>query len=150
MGQPLQLYAALAPETAQSALTWTSGKPKVATVDANGLVTPVGEGKAKITVATANKKKATITVTVTDPYKPAGISIAQGKAVALLVGQPLQLYAVLAPETAQSALTWTSSKPKVATVDANGLVTPVGAGKAKITVATYNKKKATITVTVTG
>ena len=37
----------------------------------------------------------------------------------------------------------------VAVVDGNGLVTAYAKGKAKITVMTYNKKKATITVIVT-
>jgi len=148
VGQPLQLTAVLAPTTARATLTWTSSKPGVASVDANGLVTPLGEGKAKITVQTHNRKKAKITVKVVDPYKPDGIVIAQGKAVTLRVGEVLQLNAGLMPATAQSALAWTSKKPAVATVDANGVVTAVKKGKAKITVTTYNRKKATITVYV--
>jgi len=111
-------------------------------------VTPLGEGKAKITVQTHNRKKAKITVKVVDPYKPDGIAIAQGKAVTLRVGEVLQMYAGLIPATAQSALSWTSKKPAVATVDANGVVTALKKGKAKITVTTYNRKKATITVYV--
>ena len=148
MGQPLQLNATLAPESARATLTWTSSKGKVATVDGNGLVTPVGEGKTKITVKTQNKKKATITVQVVDPNKPLGIAIAQGKAVTMKVGETLQLGVGLNPATAQSALTWKTNKAAIATVDANGLVTAVKKGKAKITVTTYNKKKTTITVNV--
>ena len=148
LDQPLQLVAELVPETAQAALTWTSNKPQVVTVDANGLVTPQGEGSAKVTVQTHNKKKVTINIQVVDPNKPTGIFIAQGKAVTITMGQPLQLNAGLAPESARATLTWTSSKATVATVDGNGLVTPVGEGKTKITVKTHNKKKATITVQV--
>ena len=148
MGQSLQLGVNLTPATARATLTWASNKPKVATVDGNGLVTTVGEGKAKITVRTQNKKKTTITVQVVDPYKPTAIAIAQGKAVTITMGQPLQLNVGLAPESARATLTWASNKPGVATVDGNGLVTPQGEGKAKITVSTHNKKKATITVQV--
>ncbi len=148
VGQTLQLGVGLAPQSAQTTLTWTSNKPKVATVDPNGLVTPQGEGKAKITVRTHNKKKATITVRVVDPNKPLGVAIAQGKAVTMRVGETLQLSAALAPATARSALTWKANKPKIATVDGSGLVTAQKKGKAKITVTTYNKKKATITVNV--
>ena len=56
----------------------------------------------------------------------------------------------MAPATAKATLTFKSSKAKVATVDANGKVTAVGKGKAKITVqdANYKKVKAVITVTV--
>ena len=148
MGQPVQLYAALAPATARATLTWTSNKAKVATVDANGWVVPQGEGKAKITVTTHNKKKATIAVTVVDPNKPLGIGISQGKAITLKVGEGVQLWPVMNPATAQSALTWKSGKAAVAAVDANGYVAALKKGKAKITVTTYNKKKATITVNV--
>ncbi len=95
-----------------------------------------------------NGKKATITVKVVDPYKPTGVSIAQGKRYEMKVGQTLQLSAALAPATAQSALTWSSKKPKVASVDANGVVTAHRKGTAKITVKTANKKKATIVIKV--
>ena len=149
MGQTLALSAALTPASAKSALSWTSSKAKVATVDANGVVTPHAEGTAKITVRTANKKKATVRVKVVDPFKPTGVSVAQGATVTIKAGQKLQLSAVLAPTTAKSALTWTSRKANIATVDANGLVTAVATGKTKITVRTANKKKATVTVIVT-
>ncbi len=148
VGQRFQLSAGLAPAGAQATLTWTSKKPKVATVDGNGWVNPVAEGTAKITVQTHNKKKATITVKVVDPNKPSGVSITQGKAVTIKVGQALQLNANLNPAGARSALTWKSGKPAVATVDGGGLVRGVKKGKTKITVTTYNKKKATITVNV--
>ncbi len=148
VGQSIQLNANLAPASARATLTWSSNKPKVATVDGNGVVTPHGEGKAKITVKTHNKKKATITVTVVDPNKPAGVSIAQGNAVTIKVGQSIHLDAVLAPASAQSALTWKSSKPAIASVDGGGNVAAAKKGKARITVTTYNKKKATITVNV--
>ena len=150
VGDALPLGATLSPETARTVLTWKCSKAKVATVDANGVVTALKEGKAKITVTTANKKKATIAVLVADPNKPLGVSIAQGGAATMNVGDALQLDAVLAPETARTVLTWKSSKAKVATVDANGVVTALKAGKAKITVTTANKKKATIMVQVVG
>ena len=149
MGQSLQLNAALAPATAQATLAWKSSKPGVATVDGNGVVVPVGEGTTKITVQTHNKKKATITVKVVDPNKPLGIGINQGKAVTMKVGEALQLSVGLNPATAQTSLAWKSSKAAVASVDGGGVVTALKKGKTKITVTTYNKKKAAITVIVT-
>ena len=44
---------------------------------------------------THNKKKATITVAVRDPYKPSGVSIAQGGAITLYAGQSVRLNAGL-------------------------------------------------------
>lgn len=148
LGQTLQLTAVMSPDTAQSALTWKTSKSRVATVSADGLVTPHREGTAKITVSTGNKKKATIKITVVDPYKPTGVSLVQGKSVTLRVGQTLQLTARLAPITAQSTLTWKSGYRRVAVVSADGLVTAVRRGRATITVRTSNGKKAKIRVYV--
>ena len=148
VGETLQLNAALAPETARTALTWKSSKPQAAFVDADGLVKGLSEGKARLTVTTANKKKATINVTVKDPYKPTGVRIGQGKTATVNVGDTLQLDAVLIPETARTVLTWKSTKPKTAEVDGDGLVTALSDGKATVTVTTSNKKKATIALTV--
>ncbi len=148
VGQSLQLGAVLDPETAQTILTWSSSKAAVAPVDENGIVTGIKEGKAKITVMTANKKKAKITVVVSDPYKPSGVAIAQGGEITLNAGESVQLVAGLIPEGAISTLTWSGGKAKVATVDANGVVTAVGKGKVTITVTTGNGKKAKCKVTV--
>ena len=148
VGETLQLDAALLPETARTVLTWKSSKPKTAEVDGDGLVTALSDGKATITVTTSNKKKATIALTVVDPYKPTGVTLEQGKTATLDVDETLQLDAVLAPETAQTVLKWNSSKPKVAEVDDDGLVTALSDGKATITVTTSNNKKATFTLTV--
>ena len=148
VGETLQLNAALAPETARTALTWKSSKPQAAFVDADGLVKGLSEGKARLTVTTANKKKATINVTVKDPYKPTGVRIGQGKTATVNVGDTLQLDAVLAPETAQTILKWKSSKPKVAEVDDDGFVTALSRGTAKITVTTHNGKSATLELEV--
>ena len=69
--------------------------------------------------------------------------------LALTVGDDaVQLKATVLPEDAiDPTVTWTSSKPAVATVDATGKVTPVSEGEATIT-ATAGDKTATCKVTV--
>ena len=143
-----QLVPVLTPATADaSTLKWSSNKPAIATVNANGEVTPVAEGTAKITVTAPSKKKATITIKVTDPYKPTAVKF-ENAIVNLKVGDTFTLNPVLAPETAKTTFTYKSAKPKIASVDGNGVVTALKKGKAKITVTTANKKKATITIVV--
>ena len=148
VGETLQLSATVEPATASSALTWRSGKPRRASVDANGLVTGISKGTAKITVVTANRKKASVTVKVLDPYAPARISFTQGGPVTLRVGETLQLNTALTPATSKTTYTWASSRKKVAVVDGNGLVTALKKGTAKITVKTANKKRAKIVIKV--
>ena len=60
----------------------------------------------------------------------------------------LQLSASLAPANATAKLTWKSSKKKVATVDANGLVKPLRKGTTIISVQTDNGKQASVKVKV--
>ena len=148
VGQRLQLVPTFATYSGWTVTGYKSSRPWVAIVSATGEVTAIAEGSATITVTTANKKKATLRVKVVNPFKPTGVSIAQGKSITVSLGQTLQLSAVLAPATAQSALTWKTSKKRVAVVSGSGLVTPLKEGTAKITVTTANKKKATIKVKV--
>ena len=147
MGQTQLLQLVLTPENASSTFTWKSSKPEIASVDSNGLVTALKEGKAKITATAANKKKGSVTIQVINPYKATAISFASASGN-MNVADTLQLAPVLTPSTAITTLTWKSSKIKVATVDENGLVRAVGEGSAKITVKTDTGKKATFTVKV--
>ena len=148
VGTPVALGVGYEPTTAKATLTWKTSKAKVAAVDGNGVLTPIAEGKAKITVTTHNRKKATIAVTVVDPNKPTKVSFQQGASAGLVAGQSLQLSAVPEPATAQTTLIWKSSNPKVAAVDANGAVTAIKKGKAKITAQANNNKKAKATITI--
>jgi len=57
-------------------LTWKSNKPLIATVDSNGKIIALKEGKVVITVTNSSKKKATCNVTVTKAIVPTIKSIA--------------------------------------------------------------------------
>ena len=58
--------------------------------------------------------------------------------VTLNGGEQVQLKALVEPEDASSSVGWTSSDNNVATVNANGVVTAVGAGEAMISAATID------------
>ena len=148
MGSRLTLYATLQPATATRSLTWTSSSTKIATVDQNGVVTPIKEGTVTITVKTHNGKYDTVKVKVVDPYKPTGVYLDREGTVVLRMGSSLTLKATLQPAGATRNLTWTSSSTKVATVDQNGVVTGIKEGTVTITVKTHNGKKDTVKVKV--
>jgi uncharacterized protein YjdB len=152
-GDTESLTATVAPSDATNkAVTWTSSKESVATVDANGKVTAVAAGEATITVTTTDGSfTATCTVTVEDAtVAVTGVTLNK-TTLPLTVGDTETLTATVAPTDATNkAVTWTTSKESVATVDAEGKVTAVAAGEATITVTTTDGSfTATCTVTVT-
>ena len=141
------LTATVAPEYASDkTVFWLTSNEKVATVDDNGKVTAVGSGEAKIT-ATAGGKYASCTVKVT--VLVTGITLDKTELSMKVGDSPVTLVAKVTPDGAiDGDVSWSSDKTDVATVDANGNVTAVGRGEAKIT-AKAGDHTATCTVKVT-
>ena len=151
VGGSAELKANVTPENATNkTVTWSSDNTAVATVDASGKVTAVAPGTATITVTTADGgKTANCTVTVTQPVNDVTLD---KTTMDLFVGNGGTLTAKVQPDNASNkTVNWTTSNAGVATVDANGKVTAVGAGKATITAtaADGSEKKAACEVTVT-
>ena len=130
-------------------VSWISGAPSVADVDANGLVTAIGPGSALI-IATSGGVRATVSVTVTAAavskvtVSPPTASLAQGRTLQLSVSITDSRGAPMAGKVA----TWQSSDPTVATVSSTGLFRAVAPGSATIT-ATADGVSGTASVTVT-
>ncbi len=132
-------------ETCATAVTWSSDNKKVAVVDRHtGAITGIRKGSCTITVKTANKKKATCKVKVLKA--PSKITIKPANGV-LRVGKTGQ-YKITLPKGSGGTVTYQSSDPDVATVDADGLVTAVAAGSCTITATAYNGKSAKAALTV--
>ena len=127
-------------------LKYKSKDPKVATVDAKGVITALRKGKT--TVAVGYDKTVLGLCQVTVVAAPKRVRLSEETAV-LSVGDVKALTARLSSDSA-SALSFTSSNEKVATVDGEGNVTALSGGKATITVSTYNEKTATCEVYVLG
>ncbi|MEG1813573.1 MAG: Ig-like domain-containing protein, partial [Clostridia bacterium] len=160
------VYAGVAVE-ADDVLTWSSSDEKVATVASaqtpyrTATVTAVDAGTAVITAKTSNGRTTTATVTV-KPVAASGIYILQADTAtttapnATLAAQSLKLGEVLrlkgyvkTPVNATSTtFTWSSGNTAAATIDANGVVTPVAVGTAVITATSANGTKQTVSVTV--
>ncbi len=149
-GKQLTLTATVAPAGAAiQTVSWKSSNTKVATVNSKGVVTAkAAKGKCIITCTTKDgQKTATCTIYIGQVVK--GVKL-NTNSRALNVNGRFTLKATLAPATAANkTVSWTSSNPKVATVDKNGVVKAVGHGKAVITAKTQSAgKTASCTVTV--
>ena len=111
----------------------------------NGASLTIGSG------ATLTVDGGTLTGNVTGDviYKVTGVSLSSDT-LTLKVGESHTLTATITPDNATDQnVTWSSDNESVATVDATGKVTAVGAGTATITVTTADGgKTATCTVTV--
>ena len=125
----------------RAATGYKSGKTGVAEVSAEGVVTPKSAGKSSITVTLTDRKKLTLTLTVVDPTIPTQFALTEKGTVTIDGRYPHQLSYTIAPERADRSITWTSSKPKIATVDQNGLVTAHDLGTVTITAKTAKGKK---------
>ena len=126
---------------------WSSNAPEIAAVDQNGAVKALRAGTAEITVR-VGMKTATSKVTVTEI--PLGNITLNRNELTLEKGQAGALLVAYHPEntTDSREVHWSSDKPAVAAVDAEGNVQAVGAGTAVIT-AQVGDSTASCTVTVT-
>ncbi|MGI6695117.1 MAG: Ig-like domain-containing protein [Christensenellales bacterium] len=137
-------------EATNKDVTWASNNEAVATV-ANGVVTPIAAGQAIITVKTVDGNyQATCTVNVNAAtVAVTGVTVAPETLTLTAGGATGTLTATVLPADATNKnVTWASSNEAIATV-ADGVVTPIAAGQAIITVKTVDGgKTATCTVTV--
>lgn len=138
---------AFVPAYASESATWASNNTTVATVNKNGVITAKALGDAEIT-ATIGEVEKTCTVHV---VAVAVNSITLPAEANVTLGSSLQLNPTVDPAQAASeyTITYVSSAPEIATVDANGKVVGVAAGDAVIT-ATIADKSAQITIHVVG
>jgi trimeric autotransporter adhesin len=133
--------------TGNTAVTWTSSDPATVAVDAGGTVTGLQVGPALITATSVADPAArdTVTVVVNAPGV-VGITVTPLQAT-IPVNSVLQLD-VSVTGTADQSVTWTSSNPAVATVDATGLVTGVAVGQVNITATSVADPSRSFTVQI--
>jgi uncharacterized protein YjdB len=147
-------FTATAYDAAQNALAgrtviWSTSNAAVASVDANGVVSPTSPGTATIT-ATSEGKSGAATITVsqsavaTVAVVPSPLSMTVGQTTQLTATLKDALGSVLSGRT----VSWSSSNSAVATVSPQGMLTAVAPGSATIS-ATSEGKSGTASVTIT-
>lgn len=125
---------------------WLSANPSVVTVDGDGRVTAVGPGETYVVATTPNGFSAAAEVRVY--VRSTAAQIVPGD-VTLGTGATLSLGVRYLPEDAtDSVVEWTSSQPRVLSVDADGAVRAVSAGEAVVTVRTADGLTASTQIAV--
>ncbi len=148
IGKKLTIKASVLPSSASNkTVKWSTSNKKLATVDKNGVVTPLNTGTVKITAKTVDggfKKVCELTI----KRAVTGVKINKS-AITLNNGKSYTLKASVLPSNAtEKDIEWSSSNAKVAKVNENGKVTATGKGTAVITAESVNGKKITCKVTV--
>ncbi len=144
------IYSDGSVEDLASGVTWSSSTTSTATIDASGLASTAGAGQTTLT-ATVGSFSDTTTLTVV-PANLMSISVSPNPGT-LAVGttQPFMALGTFDDGSTQllTSVTWTSSQPGVATVDAaTGVATAVGAGTTNVS-ATSGSVSGSAQLTVT-
>lgn len=149
LGSTLQLSATVTPADATNAdtLAWSSSDQAVATVDAQGAVSPVACGTATITVTVGSVSDFCKITVVPRTVPAAGITLAPVKTL-MNIGDEQLVSATVAPTDATDKVEWTSSDNAVLVVDQAGNVKAVGNGTASIKAAAGSVSAETDPITV--
>lgn len=139
----------LTPDTSTDNVTVTSSAPSIASVSEgkNGKFTVKGEAKgvATITVTATSGVSTSFNVTIIHTIT----EITLPKTISIPKGTTKQLVPTVKPVDHNDTITWSSANEKIATVDANGIVTAKEKGTVKITATSSRGYSATISVKVT-
>ncbi len=132
-----------APANLKSKVQWKSKNTSIAQVK-GGVVTAKRKGKTQIGVRVGKGKWASCTVTVVDSRPgavvPRSMALSAPKAE-LVVGETFEVKATLLPANAPQTVKWQSSKPALAKVSPEGVITALKPGKLRVrAVSTKNPK----------
>ncbi len=134
VGDTRTLTATVSPTTAnKTSVEWYSSDDNVASVSSEGVITANGEGTCTITCTAADGYGTKSICEVTVKQQVTEIVLSE-TTVSLWVGETKTLSATVSPTTASNtAVEWSSSDDKVASVSSEGVITANGEGTCTIT-----------------
>ena len=142
VGKSASIHLKVSPRAARSkGVTYESSDETIATVNAHGAVSGHQSGQCEVTITSKYDEtvQAKVQVNVIIPAKKIHLT-ADSETVS--VGETVQLYTSFEPaETSIQQATYKSANPHIATVDENGVVTGVKAGKVYITATAIDGTK---------
>lgn len=131
--------------TGSGTIDWSSSNENIAAVDANGRITAKKAGTATITAMFQGLQQScrvTITNQLAESIKLDTTSLTMN------INTARTLHAALRPAAAVDQISWSSSQPGVASVDASGSIRAIKAGNTTITATTKGGHKAVCQVKV--
>ncbi len=131
----VQLVATAAPSDGRQEVIWTSSNPDVATVNVDGVVVGVSAGQTVITAVSIDNPsaKTSCTVTVIPTVERVELSETEITIPLSAVADPVfQLSAVVYPAEAIQDVVWQSQNTEICTVDENGLIRGIAAGRTAV------------------
>ena len=147
------LEALISPLNSSAKIKWTSEDESIAKVGQDGYVKGIKAGESTTIHATAGGKTSSIRVQVLKGSDPSAVrlNLREDEKVMYVGETSYRLFECLevVPSSATNVeMYWSSSDNKVISVDDQGLITARKAGKAVITVKTYNGKAASCEIEV--
>jgi uncharacterized protein YjdB len=149
VGSTREFSAVISPENVtDKTISWFSSNPQIATVDENGVLTAIKEGKTILSVSTADGKiqdkvEINIVKTAVNPGVDSVTSVVLAEPIVTIrVGETFKIEATAMPLTAPERGIWYVNETKsYITVDKNGLVTGIAPGSARVTVGSQDGKR---------
>lgn len=141
-GEKLILGVKLKPSKSNDGIVWESSNEDIASVDENGCVTGLSEGKVVITAKTENSRVSSKKKLTVYENKIKSVQLSEKEAV-IGLSETRKLTLGIKPDfVTNDQVIWTSSDTSVASVNANGVVTGKKKGKAVIKVTAVSNRRA--------
>lgn len=134
VGQSFSLTATVSPEnTYNKGIVWSTSNSSIATVDQQGNVIAKTEGTVQITAKSSENPNISSTCSFkVIPARVVSINLSENYR-SLDIGDTFPIYATVFPDNVKNkGIIWSSSNPKIATVDQNGLVKAISSGTVDI------------------
>lgn len=126
---PVQQVSATVTGSSDTGLSWTAFDPSIATVSGDGTVTAVADGETFVTATSTADPTQQISVVI----KVISTVVSVDPTASFSwVGGPTRQITATVENNNNTAVTWSSSNPAVATVSSTGVVTPVATGSTNI------------------
>ena len=139
VGQTLDLSKAITltpADAADKSLRWESSSTTIATIDQNGVLTPLASGKVTITVSSVAVPEVSAKCDVTIKVPAPTAVTAEPAELNMHVGEKTTVKVNVLPQGANMTVSYSIDNTNVATVSAKGLITAKALGKAVLTIAT--------------